>query len=100
MPIRGLPPTLTARATGCAFARDARAIDEGVASRPAVTSIDGETCCALPLTRPWSQARRRRGVEATDVPIVEVEGVTVGYRSPPWNRCTRPRLHDVEPAIA
>jgi oligopeptide/dipeptide ABC transporter ATP-binding protein len=48
VPIRGLPPTLTAASDGCAFApRCAWATDECVATRPAVTPIDGRDVLCL-----------------------------------------------------
>jgi oligopeptide/dipeptide ABC transporter ATP-binding protein len=48
VPIRGLPPTLTAASDGCAFApRCPWATDECVATRPAVTSIDGRDVLCL-----------------------------------------------------
>ena len=48
VPIRGLPPTLTAASDGCAFApRCEWATDECVATRPAVSSVDGRDVLCL-----------------------------------------------------
>jgi oligopeptide/dipeptide ABC transporter ATP-binding protein len=48
VPIGGLPPTLTAASDGCAFApRCAWATDVCVATRPAVTSVDGRDVLCL-----------------------------------------------------
>lgn len=48
MPIRGLPPTLTAASDGCAFApRCGWATDECATTRPAVTSVGGRDVLCL-----------------------------------------------------